>query len=58
MDAAAIKTKLKTHVDQNRLKINGKLRKVVKLRKMLLVKLVNDYFSGILGEISDNFRKI
>ena len=30
----------------------------MKLGKMLLIKLANDYFSGILGEFSDNFPKI
>ena len=35
-----------------------KLRKVVKLGKILLMKLVNDFFREIVGEISDNFLKI
>ena len=39
------------HVDQNWLKILGKLRKIMKLGKMFLIKLVSDYFS-------DNSRKI
>ena len=38
-------TKRKTHVDENCLKILGKLPKVIKLGKMSLIKLSSDYFS-------------
>ena len=38
------------HVDQNCLKILGKLRKVMKLGRMLLIKLVSDYFWEIRGD--------
>ena len=36
-------------LDQNCLKILGKLRKVIKLGKMLFIRFVSDYFSEILG---------
>ena len=43
MDSAA-----KQHLNARRLQMSqnsGKLRKVIKLRKILLIKLVSDYFS-------------
>ena len=48
-------TKLKTHVDQNCFKILGKLRKVMKLGRMLLIKRLSDYFSE---KFSVSFRTI
>ena len=48
-------TKLKTHLDQNCFKILGKLSEVIKLGKMLLIKLMSNFFQEILRESSDNF---
>ena len=53
-------TKLKTHVDQNCLKFSEKCREVIKLGKMLLIKLVNDYFSEnsrwVFRQFSESFK--
>ena len=48
-------TKLEMHVDQNCLKILGKLRKIMELGKMLLIKLMNDYFSGNIWWVFGKF---